>query len=120
LKLSATPFCRGFPGSINAVLIPCASIYDNSAFETNSGRLSLGKKAGVPRWLTSRLRTSITLPEPIRPPTSIVRHLSCWLLAQRSNSKLQNHTWVGPAAFAAAAEPQRHVSLAAYAEFDET
>jgi hypothetical protein len=60
LKLSATPFCQGFPGSIKAVLIPCASIQDNSAFEI--GLLSLRKKAGALRWLTSRANTSITLP----------------------------------------------------------
>jgi len=41
LKLSATPFCQGLPGSINAVSIPCATIQDKSAFDTNSGPLSL-------------------------------------------------------------------------------
>jgi hypothetical protein len=41
-----TPFCQGLPGSINAVPMPCATIHDSSAFDTNSGPLSLRKKAG--------------------------------------------------------------------------
>ena len=44
LKLSATPFCQGLPGSINAVPIPASTIQDNSAFDTNSGPLSLRRK----------------------------------------------------------------------------
>ena len=54
LKLSATPFCQGLPGSINAVPIPCATIQDRSALDTNSGPLSLRRKLGAPRWLTRR------------------------------------------------------------------
>src|SRR5262249_45005778 len=64
-----------------------------TAFDTNSGPLSLRRKAGAPRWLTSRPRTSITRGERMRPSTSMarpslvnssvtVRHLSCWPLAQ--------------------------------------
>src|SRR5437763_15046745 len=60
LKLSVTAFCQGLPGSINAVLIPCATIKDKIAFDTNSGPLSLRRKAGAPRSLTRRARTSIT------------------------------------------------------------
>jgi hypothetical protein len=37
LKLSATPFCQGLPGSINAVPMPWATIQDNRALDTNSG-----------------------------------------------------------------------------------
>src|SRR5256885_16629533 len=59
LKLSVTPFCQGLPSSINAVLIPCATIKDKIAFDTNSGPLSLRRKAGAPRSLTRRARTSI-------------------------------------------------------------
>ena len=49
MKLSVTPFCQGLPGSINAVLIPCATTKDKIAFDTNSGPLSLRRKAGAPR-----------------------------------------------------------------------
>jgi hypothetical protein len=52
LKLSATPFCQGLPGSINAVQIPCATVHDSSALDTNSGPLSLRRTAGAPRSLT--------------------------------------------------------------------
>ena len=31
VKLSATPFCQGLPGSINAVPMPCVTIHDSSA-----------------------------------------------------------------------------------------
>jgi hypothetical protein len=48
LKLSVTPFCQGLPGLINAVPIPCATIQDNSALDTNSGPLSLRRNAGTP------------------------------------------------------------------------
>src|SRR5439155_1357957 len=44
LKLSVTPFCQGFPGSINAVPMPCAMIQDSSALDTNSGPLSLRRQ----------------------------------------------------------------------------
>src|SRR3954466_11796071 len=54
LKLSATPFCQGLPGSISAVPIPCATIHDSRALDTNSGPLSLRRKAGAPRSLTKR------------------------------------------------------------------
>src|SRR5262249_28320765 len=75
-----------------------ATIHDSSAFDTNSGPLSLRRKAGAPRSLTRRARTSITRGERMRLATSIaspslvnssvtVRHLSCWPLAQRSNTK---------------------------------
>jgi transposase len=33
LKLSATPFCQGLPGSINAVPMPCVTIHDSSALD---------------------------------------------------------------------------------------
>src|SRR3954452_13254412 len=59
LKLSATPFCQGLPGSISAVPIPCATIHDSRALETNSGPLSLRRKAGAPRSLTRRDSTSM-------------------------------------------------------------
>src|SRR5438552_8301172 len=49
LKLSVTPFCQGLPGSINAVPMPCVTIQDNSALDTNSGPLSLRRNAGAPR-----------------------------------------------------------------------
>ena len=71
MKLSATPFCQGLPGSINAVPIPCATIQDSSAFDTNSGPLSERRKAGAPRALTRRDSTSITRGERMRPSTSI-------------------------------------------------
>src|SRR3954447_22608565 len=67
LKLSATPFCQGLPGSINAVPIPCATIQDSRALDTNSGPLSLHRNAGAPRWLTRRDSTSITRGERMRP-----------------------------------------------------
>ena len=53
LKLSATPFCQGLPGSINAVPMPCATIQVSRARDTNSGPLSLRRKAGAPRSLTN-------------------------------------------------------------------
>jgi hypothetical protein len=107
LKLSATPFCQGLPGSINAVPMPCATIQDNKALETNSGPLSLRRNAGAPRALTRRDSTSITRGERMRASTSIaspslvnssvtVRHLSCCPLAQWSNTKSYDHTWFGP------------------------
>src|SRR5580704_3336696 len=71
LKLSATPFCQGLPGSINAVPMPCATIQDNKALETNSGPLSLRRNAGAPRALTRRDSTSITRGERMRASTSI-------------------------------------------------
>jgi hypothetical protein len=40
LKLSATPFCQGLPGSINAVSMPWSAIHFRSARATNSGPLS--------------------------------------------------------------------------------
>jgi hypothetical protein len=61
----------GLPRLDKAVLIACASIQDNGAFETNSGPLSLRRKAGAPRSLTSFVSTSITRPDRIRPATSI-------------------------------------------------
>src|SRR5262245_48568929 len=93
LKLSVTPFCQGLPGSINAVPMPCATIQDNSALDTNAGPLSLRRNVGAPRSLTRRDSSSITRGERMRPSTSIarpslvnssvtVRHLSCWPLAQ--------------------------------------
>jgi hypothetical protein len=60
LKLSVTPFYQGLPGSINAVLIPCATSQAKIAFDTNSGPLSLRRKAGASRSLISRVRTSTT------------------------------------------------------------
>ena len=66
LKLCVTPFCQGLPGSINAVPMPCATIQDSSALDTNSGPLSLRRKLGTPR-----------------------------PLAQRSNTKSYDHTWFG-------------------------
>src|SRR5580704_17393039 len=54
LKLSVTPFCQGLPGSINAVPMPCATIQDNRALDTNSGPLSLRRNVGAPRALTRR------------------------------------------------------------------
>jgi hypothetical protein len=56
--------------SINAVPIPCPTIQDNSAFDTNSGPLSLRRKLGAPRALTSRDSTSIARGERMRPSTS--------------------------------------------------
>ena len=49
LKLSVTPFCQGLPGSINAVPMPCATIQDNRALETNSGPLSLQERRRAAR-----------------------------------------------------------------------
>src|SRR5258706_6950082 len=60
LRLSVTPFCQGLPGSINAVPMPCATIHDNSALDTNSGPLSLRRNVGAPRVLTRRESTSMT------------------------------------------------------------
>ena len=40
--------------------MPCATIHDSSAFDTNSGPLSERRKAGAPRALTRRDSTSIT------------------------------------------------------------
>src|SRR5262245_49759975 len=60
LKLSVTPFCQGLPGPINAVPMPCATIQDNSALDTNSGLLSLRRNVGAPRAPTSRDSTSMT------------------------------------------------------------
>src|SRR3954468_4570424 len=82
----------------NAVPMPCAMTHDSSALDTNSGPLSLRKNIGAPRSLTRRDSTSMTPAERIRPATSIaspslvnssvtVRHLSCWPLAQWSNTK---------------------------------
>src|SRR4051794_10002091 len=47
LKLSATPFCQGLPGSISAVPIPCATIHDSRALDTNSGPLSRDLRFGT-------------------------------------------------------------------------
>jgi hypothetical protein len=41
LKLSATPFCQGLPGSINAVPMPCTTIQVSSALETDVDRQPL-------------------------------------------------------------------------------
>jgi hypothetical protein len=60
LKLSATPFCQGLPGSINAVPMLCAAIQDNRALDTNSGPLSLRRNVGAPRALIRRASTSMT------------------------------------------------------------
>src|SRR4029453_17151602 len=49
LKLSVTPFCQGLPGSINAIPMPCATIHDSRALDTNSGPLSLRRNLGAPR-----------------------------------------------------------------------
>jgi hypothetical protein len=79
--------------SLNAVPMPCATIQDNNALDTNSGPLSLRRNAGGQRALTRRDSTAITRGERMRPSTSIaspslvnssvtVRHLSCWPLAQ--------------------------------------
>ena len=78
----------GLPVSINAVPMPCVTIHDSSALDTNSGPLSLRRNLGAPRALTRRDNTSMTRPERMRPSTSIakpslvnssatVRHLSC-------------------------------------------
>jgi hypothetical protein len=64
----------------------------------NSGPLSERRKSGAPCWLTRRVSTSIKRLERIEPATSmarhsrvnssmIVRHLSCWPLAQESKTK---------------------------------
>jgi hypothetical protein len=37
LKLSVTPFCKGLHRSINAAAMPCVTIQDNNALDTNSG-----------------------------------------------------------------------------------
>src|SRR5919197_4952262 len=83
LKLSVTAFCQGSPGSINAVLIPCATIKDKIAFDTNSGPLSLRRKDGAPRSLTRRARTSITRGERIPPSTSMGKPLLGELVVHR-------------------------------------
>src|SRR5919109_4481680 len=49
LKLSVTPFCQGLPGSINAVLIPCATIQDKIAFDTNSALAHERRRFGYRR-----------------------------------------------------------------------
>jgi hypothetical protein len=59
----------GLPGSINAVPMPWATIQDNRALDTNSGPLSLRRKAGAPRALTSCDSTSITRGQRMRPST---------------------------------------------------
>src|SRR3954454_785562 len=61
LKLSVTPFCQGLPGSIKAVPMPCSTIHDNSAFDTNSGPLSLRRIGGA---AGSLLTAASTAPAP--------------------------------------------------------
>src|SRR4029077_11981307 len=76
------------------------------ALDTNSGPLSLRRNLGAPRALTRRDNTSMTRAERMRPSASIakpsllnssatVRHLSCWPLAQWSNTKSYDHTCFG-------------------------
>jgi hypothetical protein len=49
--------------------MPCATIHDNRALDTNSGPLSLRRNVGTAHVLTRRDSTSMTRAERMRPST---------------------------------------------------